>query len=152
MPAGPAHALVRAAAVLAAQPDAGVAEIGQGLREWLEGGGTSDLAEALGARRDVSRLDGADLETRDALLRAVAAKHFSGWTSLSSRAGRLHDALERYAASSWRRDQWAETCPYEPGTRADDFWNVLRVSSHVPSPRTLRRLLAIAPTDGQLGE
>lgn len=131
------------------QGDAGVAEIGQELRGWLESGGDTDLAEALGARR-VNRLDGANLEARDTLLRAVAAKHFSGWPSLSSRADRLRDALGRYAATDSRRsDQGAAVCPYEPDTRAADFWQILRLSGHVPSPRTLRRLLATGDGCGQ---
>lgn len=111
MPAAPAHALARAAAVQVAQDDAAVAEVGRELRAWLEGGAIADLAEALGARRDASRLAGADLEARAALLRAVAAKHFHN-SSRNWQADRLHDALERYAATTWRRDQWSKTDPH----------------------------------------
>lgn len=102
-----------------------------------------DLADRLGGAYDVGRLSGADLQQRDDLLRAAATRHFPN-PSRNWQADRLSEALERYKTSAWRqRDQWAETCPHEPGSRAGDLWRILRLSSHIPSARTLRRLLAI---------
>jgi hypothetical protein len=89
---------------------------------------------------------------RDAALRELAARHFSG-LSVTAQARQVHVLAVRYAASRWRFDRTRTTMPpsYAGGTHE---WLWLAFSSGAPMPigeRQLRNILPPADSSGRKG-
>jgi hypothetical protein len=85
---------------------------------------------------------GRRLDHRDALIRALAERHYGGTTR--ARAIAISRDVRRYETSRWRFDrQWA-ICPRDiQGTLQGDIWRVLKASTRFPGQRQLQNILPV---------
>lgn len=81
------------------------------------------------------------LDRRDAAIRALASRFYSG-RSVASQAAAIHRVLLRYSASAWRFDRREPAPPVHYLGRADEMmFDAMRACDSVPSVRHLRRVL-----------
>lgn len=82
------------------------------------------------------------LNTRDAALRALAARFYQGQPVARQAAG-IRRSLSSYASSSWRFDRQAiSPPPHYLGTEREMLFDALRACDAVPSASHLRRVLS----------
>jgi hypothetical protein len=101
-------------------------------------GEASDIA--LGIRRQRGDMLAA-IKARDCILRDATA--MLPRLPLIEAANRIHIAMVRYRESTWRHERHLDECPRRHrGTLREMAWQALRLRDHVPSPRSIRRILA----------
>jgi hypothetical protein len=84
------------------------------------------------------------LQRRNAALRA-ANRAFYADMSAQATAHELHRELVRYLLTAWQRDRLLDAAPSRhAGRLREHLWLILRARDHVPSERTIRRILADA--------
>jgi hypothetical protein len=81
------------------------------------------------------------LAERDRLLRAAADRYCTGMSDRAA-AAMLYVKLTRYREGRFRRSRAEPTCPLQHLGRLDALlWAILRNRDHIPSERSIRRIL-----------
>jgi hypothetical protein len=110
-----------------------------------------EIAAWLGAGGDGALY--AHLVAADALpgysqrLRATLAQRDDWLRELGGTPKALHKELNSFKTRVWPRDRLKRggPCPYSTGDRRAVLWAILNARDHVPSERTIRRILAKRP-------
>lgn len=132
-------ASVAAALRAGARLDADVAALIANALDRIVDGEPADAA--LGLRRQRADLLAA-IRARNRILRDAAATMLPG-LPLVEAANCIHKAMLRYRESAWERERHLDQCPLRHrGKLRGAAWEALQQRDHVPSPRSIRRILA----------
>jgi hypothetical protein len=119
-------------------------EIAEIFEAWRRGE-IVDLPAALGLKPAVGERDPRSqlsLAKRDEIIRD-AFQRFLADASSAEAARQFCSGLQRYRSSAWKSERKSADLPERHrGKISAAYWSVLKVIDHVPSERTVRRMLA----------